>query len=183
LNLYGYIGGDPINGWDPYGLASWSDHWEALGTWTLDEFEESRNLGFMATADGIIPFKDPFKESGKYSGCEDGAQFSHAMGGIARDAALAATGAKIYQLVGKGVLASSGITGTSAFQQGLVGRAGISALFGRQAFVETFGRAGAGLHLLTNLGIGALASAAGIGVLERIEEITDLIDSSQKECK
>ena len=93
MNLYGYVLGDPINSWDPTGLASWQHHWEALGTWTLDEFEQSRNLGFMATADGFIPFKDPFKESGKYSDCDDGAQFSHAMGGIARDAAVAlATG-------------------------------------------------------------------------------------------
>ena len=89
LNLYAYCYGNPLNLRDPDGMmpsAAWWGGFFDFDQGTVDALK----LGAMATADGFIPFSDPFQESGGYSGCEDGAAFSKAAGGIARDAALAA---------------------------------------------------------------------------------------------
>ena len=100
LNLYGYVGGDPINKFDPSGLASWKNHWDALFTWTGDEFKGSLALGAMATADGFVPGIDPFKDAGKYSGCEGGVGFSKGMGQVAFGAAALATGVGAWGAAG-----------------------------------------------------------------------------------
>jgi hypothetical protein len=191
LNLYGYVGGNPVNLSDPLGLWTWQDtketgaallNREAYKLWTRDEVGHSLRLGAMATADGFIPGKDPFKEAGKYSGCEDGAQFSNAMGGVAREAAMLATGAKVYQAIGAGILSSSGVGGASALQQSIVGRAEVDVLIGRQAFVETYGRVGPALHSLMQVSKAYLASELGVGIIERIKEGRDLINGSSKDC-
>ena len=66
---------------------------EAWKTWTGDEMGSSLALGAMATADGFIPFSDPFQLAGGYSGCEDGVGFSKGAGAFSRDAAIMAIGA------------------------------------------------------------------------------------------
>ena len=96
----------------PAGLASWQDHWNALGSWTGDELGESLGLGAMATADGFIPFSNPFQLSGGYSGCEDGAGFSKGAGAVARDAAIMAGGLPLSG--SKGFITPGAASGTNA---------------------------------------------------------------------
>jgi hypothetical protein len=143
---------------------------------------DALKLGAMATVDGFIPWKDPFKNAGKYGECEDGAQFSQAMGGISREAALLATGAKIYQVIGSGVLKSSGIAGASALEQGAVGRAGVNALFGRQAFLEAYKGLGNTAYTVAQASKAFLASEYGLGVYDRISDVRDSINESFKDC-
>jgi RHS repeat-associated protein len=92
MNLYGYVLGNPVNFRDPNGKfpsAVWWGGFFDFDQGTLDALE----VGAMATADGIIPFADPFQNSGSYDPCQDGVGFSQAAGGFARDVALiAATG-------------------------------------------------------------------------------------------
>ena len=122
----------------PTGLASWQDHWNALGSWTGDELGESLGLGAMATDDGFIPFSDPFQLSGGYSGCEDGAGFSKGAGQVAFGAAAVGTGVGV---IGKAAPATlyhftSSAGYSSIMSQGMI-RAG-SGLFGRGVYVSAF---------------------------------------------
>jgi|GEM_PF-5656663 len=66
---------------------------EALKSWIADEFWGSLKLGGMATVDGAVPFADPFQSAEGYQSNEGGVEFSKQAGGVARDAALMATGA------------------------------------------------------------------------------------------
>ncbi len=89
MNLYAYCYGNPLNLRDPDGRfpsAAWWGGFFDFDQGTVDAL----GVGAMATADGFIPFADPFQDSGGYDPCQDGVGFSKAAGGIARDAALAA---------------------------------------------------------------------------------------------
>ena len=91
MNLYAYCYGNPLVFRDPDGRfpsAAWWGGFFDFDQGTVDALK----LGAMATADGFIPFSDPFQLSGGYSGCEDGVGFSKAAGAISRDAAIMATG-------------------------------------------------------------------------------------------
>ena len=116
MNLYAYVGGNPTNEWDPTGLASWGDQWQALGSWTGDKLGQSLGqslgLGAMATADGFIPFSDPFQEAGGYSGCEDGVGFSKGAGAFSRDVAILAAGLPLKG--SKGFITPGAASGTNA---------------------------------------------------------------------
>lgn len=164
LNLYAYVGGNPINEWDPTGLASWSDHWEALGSWTGDELGESLGLGAMATADGFIPFSDPFKESGGYSGCEDGVGFSKGAGQVAFGATVAATGVGLWNQLGP--TASVAVGSGSPFHVAY----GSASAGGATTWVHASGRVLGSLRVTTSgaadyVALSARATLTGIPIL------------------
>ncbi|MFC7339374.1 RHS repeat-associated core domain-containing protein [Haloferula chungangensis] len=120
VNLYGYVGADPANAWDPYGLASWSDHVQAFKEIGWGQRFEDLKLGAMATADGFIPFSDPFADSGSYDPCADGAGFSKNAGEFAFAAATSAGGGGSIQMLRGGralnVVGGSGRQGIYVFK-------------------------------------------------------------------
>ena len=102
LNLYAYCYGNPLNFYDPDGLTA-AGAWDSVnrelawwGSFVDVDFDQGTlnalKLGAMATADGFIPFSDPFQLSGGYGGCEDGIGFSKGAGAFSRDVAIMATG-------------------------------------------------------------------------------------------
>ncbi|MEO5912603.1 MAG: RHS repeat-associated core domain-containing protein [Luteolibacter sp.] len=100
MNLYAYVGGDPLNAVDHLGLASWKDHWEAfneIGWWSR---LEDLGVGTRATIDGIIPgggkYGDPFQESGAYDKCADGVEASKFYGRFARYTSMIAGGNALF---------------------------------------------------------------------------------------
>lgn len=58
----------------------------------LEGFAEGAVDGAMATADGVIPFADPFADAGLYDRCDPTLMTSRFMGTIARDSLLMAAG-------------------------------------------------------------------------------------------
>jgi RHS repeat-associated protein len=127
LNLYAFVWNDGITAIDVLGLWTWQDtketgaalfNFEAWKSWTGDELEESLSLGAMATADGFIPFKDPFQDAGMYCGCEDGVEFSKAAGAVSRDAALFAVGSGAFSAGSRSVFYSGGETALAAARAG-----------------------------------------------------------------
>jgi RHS repeat-associated protein len=183
INIYAYCHGNPHNLQDPDGMFPSAAWWGGFLNVDWDHgTRDALKLGAMATVDGFIPWKDPFKNAGKYGECEDGAQFSQAMGGISREAALLATGAKIYQVIGSGVLKSSGIAGASALEQGAAGRAGVNALFVRQAFLEAYKGLGNTAYTVAQASKAFLASEYGLGVYDRLSDVRDPINESFKDC-
>jgi RHS repeat-associated protein len=99
LNRYQWEGSNPISRLDPTG--TWWNPMKWLYTGdgyasdevydaALDAGSEGANDGFFAMANGFIPFCDPFGKEYFYDACDPMLKWSEALGGIARDALLAA---------------------------------------------------------------------------------------------
>ena len=111
MNLYAYCYDNPMNLHDPDGMmpsAAWWGGFLDFDQGTLDAL----GVGAMATADGFIPFSDPFQESGGYSGCEDGAGFSKGAGQVAFGAAALAAGTGVWSGAGLPTMSVGGTVGT-----------------------------------------------------------------------
>ena len=82
LNLYGFCGNMPLNHVDPSGLIDWEEFSAyASGAWDglTDDFWGNLGRGAAATADGLIPWGDPF--SGFYEDkCDDAYDVSRKIG-------------------------------------------------------------------------------------------------------
>jgi RHS repeat-associated protein len=116
MNIYAYCYGNPLNLYDPDGMFPSAAWWG--GFFDVDASEVAGNfaLGAMATADGFIPFSDPFKEAGGYSGCEDGAGLSNGAAEVAQFAATSLLSGGGVSLISrtskaKGIVLSSKSTG------------------------------------------------------------------------
>jgi len=77
--LYGYVGGDPVNFFDPFGfrrVRAWNPF-----TWTPEVWVDAGNAALAGNAafwDGINPFGNPF--SHQYDECDRSLQWSRAVG-------------------------------------------------------------------------------------------------------
>lgn len=100
MTLYEFVVGSPAVWLDPLGLRRCGPHvWLYTGSWcaseavwnaALDGAAEGLIDGAMATADGFIPFVDPFADLGMYDPCDPMLQVSSALGMLSRDLLLIA---------------------------------------------------------------------------------------------
>jgi len=103
LNLYQYVYNSPLNYVDPDGLwgiqfgdfnIGWGDPNLAFDWDSWNDLGQ----GAAATADGLIPFFDPFKD--KYDPCDPIFAYSYAGGEIAQNALLTAAGLRAAAWLG-----------------------------------------------------------------------------------
>jgi len=101
MNLYGYVGNNPINAFDPDGqfailLAAGNgntafEHWlggtlhDSFGAQGTGSYVDGVARSSAAMMDGIIPFADPFASRGDYDPCDDGMELSNKAGEYGRD--------------------------------------------------------------------------------------------------
>ena len=96
INIYRYVGNNPINLADPLGLwgIGWGDgqgnvSWNiGVGDPTLLFTPDSGmdvSMAAAATLDGINPFGDPLADMGAYDPCDPAFQFSQGAGAFSRD--------------------------------------------------------------------------------------------------
>ncbi len=117
ISLYAHCYGNPLNFYDPDGMRPAATWWG--GFFDFDQGTvDALGVGAMATADGFIPFSDPFQDSGSYNPCADGGGFSKATGGVARDAALAATIPNLGTWAKNPVMYETGSTGRTSHKRG-----------------------------------------------------------------
>lgn len=121
-NLYVYVSNCPVEILDPTGMwgIQFGDFNIGIGNpslhFTNDSWGDLAD-GAMATADGFIPFADPFAAFGNYDPCGTGIGFSRAMGGFSRDAAVAAaTGGAVLARGGTARILAGGKNASGIYQ-------------------------------------------------------------------
>ena len=78
INLYEYVGNNPINFYDPYGLYSWGEWGQIVGAGTV-----GAGQGLAAAGDGALPFVSPFADLGLYDPNDPTLQDSQKLGAVA----------------------------------------------------------------------------------------------------
>jgi RHS repeat-associated protein len=134
INLYSYVGNNPVNFSDPSGLWKLAEP----STWFDDQGYQGSGLqldpdawycgvqGAKAAIDGIIPFWDPIADAGGYDPTDSSLQFSWKAGAFARDILLMpgtpnfSTWAKspLYYEIGQKTLVIAPEAGISAIERG-----------------------------------------------------------------
>jgi hypothetical protein len=101
MNWYVYANGNPVVEIDPEGLyEETSSTWDNM--WQLDSLGLA-GKGAAAWFDGMLPFTDPFHSVGVYNPCDDWLDASQTMGGVTRDAMIAAVAAPTKVVLNKNV--------------------------------------------------------------------------------
>jgi RHS repeat-associated protein len=108
-NLYRYVANNSINTIDPNGLwgigwgdsagnVSWNIGWGDPNLLFTPESLDDMKRGAAATADGFIPFADPFQEH--YNSCDIDTAISKALGEFSRNTLLTAAGLRSAAALG-----------------------------------------------------------------------------------
>jgi len=136
-NPYAYVNNGPTTGIDPYGLWnlwnplswgqrnavswSWTDSlipWHDSSGYARESFIFGFEKGGAAFLDGVIPFADPFADSGVYDTCDPGLQWSRRIGEWTRDVELILASGPRGPLFGKGGPTWRGSLGPGIFNRG-----------------------------------------------------------------
>ena len=127
INLFAYVGNNPVNAVDPLGLwnlwnpATWGDAnpngwslgnsltpWNDSSGYTWEGIKWNTGQAAQATLDGIIPFWDPFGDNGGYDKCDKTLAFSRHAGAFSRDIYLGARIPNLTQWLKNPVLYEAG---------------------------------------------------------------------------
>jgi RHS repeat-associated protein len=157
INLYGYVGNNPVGRIDPRGLwyltnpATWGvgDYQGFNGGWDnyrAIDFSE----GLYAGLDGLNPFGDPFAKNGFYDPCDRTLQRSRAIGHLAWEIETTAAAGGAFRALGTALSAEAGFSfnALNSTEQFMLSRGAIPTFFwnsgiaGRAVALSMVGGAG-----------------------------------------
>jgi RHS repeat-associated protein len=147
LNLYGYVGNDPIKRIDPLGLWYW------LAPWTWFDGNGMQGLGNQfyrgadwdqgayAGLDGLFPFWDPFADNDFYDPCDSTAGISQRLGQVSQTALSMAAGSLVLSRFSS-VLANNEWLGKGSYLFGRGGQFGQNGIFNQGSIRTGWGWSG-----------------------------------------